>query len=151
MCEFDSECRELFCQMDNYKLMVLSTSLNDKVTSRMMSIVIIENKFYFQTDVTFRKYEQIQRNPNAALCADNIQIEGICREIGRPQDNAEFCELYSKHFSASYELYSRLKNERLFAVSPTYIQRWIYEEGRPFVEIFDFQNKVYDKKAYVIK
>lgn len=151
MDEFEVKCQALFNQIGNHKTMVLSTSLNDRVTSRMMSTIIIGDKFYFQTDVTFRKYKQIQGNPSVALCADNIQIEGICREIGYPQDNAEFCELYSKHFSVSYELYSRLKNERLFAVSPIYIQRWIYEDDRPFVEIFDFLNRVYKKKAYILQ
>lgn len=75
MDEFEVKRQAFFNQMDNHKSMALSTSLNNKVTSRMMSIVIIENKLYFQTDITFCKYKQIKYNPKVALCADNIQIE----------------------------------------------------------------------------
>ena len=38
------------------KKMVLSTLQSDKVSSRMMSVVLINGIFYFQTDKTFRKY-----------------------------------------------------------------------------------------------
>ena len=64
--------------------MVLSTSENDRVSSRMMSIVLINGIFCFQTDTELRKYHQLTVNPNVALCIDNIQIEGICSEKGRP-------------------------------------------------------------------
>lgn len=150
MNEFKIKCQEFFEHMGNHKTMVLSTSLNDKVTSRMMSIIIIHGKFYFQTDNTFRKYKQIQGNPHVALCTDNIQIEGVCREVGRPQDNSEFCKLYREYFSVSYELYSGLENERLFEISPTFIQKWIYDNGKPFVEAFDFENKTYSKWEYIV-
>ncbi|MDD6395459.1 MAG: pyridoxamine 5'-phosphate oxidase family protein [Firmicutes bacterium] len=149
MYEFEIKCREFFKQIGNHNTMVLSTSLNDKVTSRMMSIIVIDGKFYFQTDNTFRKYQQIQGNPNVALCADNIQIEGVCNEVGRPQLSPEFCKLYNENFSVSYKLYSELENERLFEIIPTYIQKWIYVDGKPFIGAFDFKNKIYTKQAYI--
>ena len=96
--------------------MVLSTSENDIVSSRMMSVVQIDGVFYFQTDITFRKYRQLSANPNVALCIDNIQIEGICEEIGQPLQNALFCERFEECFKGSYDAYTSLKNERLFAV-----------------------------------
>lgn len=80
------------------KTMVLSTSENDIVSSRMMSVVQIDGIFYFQTDVTFRKYHQILTNNNVALCIDNIQIEGICKELGHPLDNLSFCKCFKKCF-----------------------------------------------------
>lgn len=57
--------------------MVLSTSLNDVVTSRMMSVVLINKKIYFQTDRTFRKYRQLKENPRVSLCVDNMQIDRV--------------------------------------------------------------------------
>ena len=71
------------------KKMVLSTSLQDHVTSRMMSVVQREGIFYFQTDSEMRKYKQLSGNPRVALCIENIQIEGLCREIGRPPEDSE--------------------------------------------------------------
>ena len=46
-------------EFNNGKTMVLSSSENDKVTSRMMSVVCVDGLLYFQTDKTFRKYHQL--------------------------------------------------------------------------------------------
>lgn len=130
--------------------MVLSTSLNDVVTSRMMSIVTVGERLYFQTDKAFRKYEQIKANPYVALCMDNVQIEGICSEIGKPSENGEFVCAYKKHFPSSYERYSMLEMERLFAVTPVFIERWRYLGGNPYIEIFDVKNKQYRLAEYML-
>lgn len=149
MTNFKKEISTFFEQVGEYKLMVLSTGLNDRISSRMMSIVIFDGKFYFQTDKTLRKYEQLLGNPNISLCIDNIQIEGSCKELGKPADNAKFCELFEKYYKGSYDSYSMLSDERLFEVTPAFMERWIYEDGKPFVETFDFSADSYERKAYV--
>lgn len=130
--------------------MVLSTSLNDKVTSRMMSVIQLNGTFYFQTDKHFRKYGQLIKNENVALCIDNIQIEGRCKELGHPLECSDFCSLYKECFASSFERYSSLKNEVLFAVTPLHVERWLYKDGIPFVESFDIANKehcIYEYKG----
>ncbi len=141
----------LFEQLGNHKTMVLSTSYEDHITSRMMSIVIINDLFYFQTDKNFRKYIQLQKNNKAALCIDNFQIEGICKEIGKPLDNQQFCELFKKHYLGSYTAYSSLDNERLFILEPQYIKKWIYEDCKSYEEVYNFIEKIYRKKLYTGK
>lgn len=148
MGEFDIKVKKMFEALGEAKNMVLSTTLNNHVTSRMMSIIILENDFYFQTDKNFRKYEQIRGNHQVALCLDNVQIEGICHEVGKPIGSKEFCEQYEKFFKSSYERYTLMQNERLFRIEPTFIQKWIYENGIPFVERFDFAQKEYEKIQY---
>ena len=86
--------------------MVLSTSENNRVSSRMMSVVQIDGIFYFQTDATLNKYHQIKSNHNVALCIDNIQIEGICEEMGHPLEHASFCDIFQECFKGSYDAYS---------------------------------------------
>ena len=130
------------------KKMVLSTSFHDEVTSRMMSVVVIGQKIYFQTDRAFRKYEQLKKNPRVSLCADNLQIEGYCEEAGTPLDNTEFCEAYKKYFPGSYARYSALKNERLFAVTPTFVEKWLYIDGVPYIETLDIADQRYGLKRY---
>ena len=130
------------------KTMVLSTSLNDKVTSRMMSVIQQTGVFYFQTDRQFRKYDHLIKNENVALCTDNIQIEGIAKELGHPLENAAFCSLYKERFASSFERYSSLSNEVLFSVTPLHVERWLYKEGIPFIETFDIANKEYDIYEY---
>ena len=128
--------------------MVLSTSENDRVSSRMMSIVQINGMFWFQTDKKLKKYHQLSINQNVALCIDNIQIEGICEEIGHPLDNPVFCSVFQECFKGSFDAYTSLKNERLFVVKPVYIERWIYKNGSPYIESFSFENSQYCFEKY---
>lgn len=100
--EFQEAYANFYKEFAKSKKMVLSTSLNDVVTSRMMSILVLNKKMYFQTDKAFRKYSQLKGNPNVSLCIDNIQIEGHCEEIGHPSENIEFCEAYKKYYTGSY-------------------------------------------------
>lgn len=129
--------------------MVLSTSLHDHVTSRMMSIVQREGIFYFQTDREMRKYGQLSCNPHVALCIENIQIEGLCQQIGRPVENPDFCSLYEECFPGSFQRYSTLEKECLFAVTPLCIERWLYLEGKPFLEEMDVESQVYIRREYI--
>lgn len=128
--------------------MVLSTSENNRVSSRMMSVVQIDGIFYFQTDIKMNKYHQIIANNNVALCIDNIQIEGICEEIGHPLKNDVFCNAFKECFKGSYDAYSSLKNERLFSVKPLYIERWIYKDAVPYIETFDMNSQQYSFERY---
>lgn len=151
MIDFEKRANDFFCDFGTHKTMVLSTSQNDKVSSRMMSVLLLGGVFFFQTDRNLRKYSQIKSNQNVAFCANNIQIEGICKEIGKPADNAEFCKLYKEFYPSAYELYSNLEREVLFCVEPVFIQKWLYESGKPYIETFDFSLKKYGKRPYEIR
>ncbi|MBP5431245.1 pyridoxamine 5'-phosphate oxidase family protein [Ruminococcus sp.] len=129
--------------------MVISTSENDKVSSRMMSVVQINGSFYFQTDINLRKYHQLTVNKNIALCIDNIQIEGVCKEIGNPLENSDFCAAFQEMFKGSYDAYTSLNNERLFIVNPVFIERWIYKGSIPYIEIFDIEHGKYSCEQYI--
>lgn len=145
---FNEKYSELINQFGTSKKMVLSTAENNMVSSRMMSVIQIDGRFYFQTDRTFRKYRQLSLNPNVSLCIENIQIEGRCKEIGRPLENNEFLEKFQKCFPDSYKRYSLLENEVLFEITPTYIKRWIYMDSVPFIEIYDILNRKYLADEY---
>lgn len=140
---FSNKYKAFLSDFSKGRKMVLSTSENDIVSSRMMSVIQIDGTFYFQTDCTFRKYRQLSSNRNVALCIDNIQIEGICEELGHPLDNADFCRQFEECFKGSFDAYTSLENERLFAVKPVFIERWIYENGIPFIETFDVLKQNY--------
>ena len=148
---FEEQLLQFYKEFGKGKKMVLSTSKEDKVYSRMMSVVCIEGDFYFQTDRNFRKYHQIKDNPNVALCIDHIQIEGVCEELGQPLKNDAFCEVFKETFRGSYDMYTALENERFFVVKPTFIERWVYKDTVPFIETFDFVNKTYRLEEYKMK
>lgn len=147
---FEEKFLKFVNEFGKAKTMVLATSYKDNVTARMVSVVFIKNKFYFQTDKNFRKYKQIIKNPNVSLCIDNIQIDGLCQEIGRPSEHQKFSAAYKTHFSGSYQKYTHLEIERLFEISPKYIKRWHYIDGVPFIESFDFETKNYNMEEYII-
>lgn len=123
MSEFLNKYNDFLSVFNKGKSMVLSSCMDNKVSSRMMSIVCFDGLFYFQTDMSFRKYSELIHNPYVTLCIDNIQIEGVCKEIGHPMSNAQFCSEYEKNFNISFKMYSSLNNERLFEVSPTFVKR----------------------------
>lgn len=145
---FETKLNEFYFEFGLGRKMVLSTSSSDRVSSRMMSVIQIDGLFYFQTDKKMRKFKQITENPYVALCIDNIQIEGVCEELGRPLDVPSFCEAYKECFPTSFELYSSLEDERLFSVKPDYIERWLYENGHPYFEVFDLETKEYRLTKY---
>lgn len=147
--DFQEAYSKFYREFGESKKMVLSTSLNDIVTSRMMSMIVLHEKFYFQTDQNFRKYGQLKGNPNVSLCIDNVQIEGLCEEIGRPLDNTEFSDAYKKYFVSSYNRYTSLDNERLFVIAPTFIRRWLYIENILYIETFDVRNRNYELTQYI--
>lgn len=142
---FEVKLRELFDRLGESRIMVLATGDGSRISARSMSVVIYDNKFCFQTDRTFMKYRQLMMNKNAALCCENISVEGTAEEVGRPVGNARFCRLYKQHFEGSYNAYSELENEVVFRLTPKLIKMWIYEKGLPYVEIYDVENKEYKK------
>lgn len=149
---FAQKLNELFCKLGNHSIMCLATSLDNKVTARSMSIIIYDNKFYFQTDTNFQKAEQIKNNNNVALCCNNIQIEGVCKVLGHPLlgINSFFSDLYKKYYEGSFSKYSSLKDEILFEVMPSKISVWDYDDGKPYQEFFNFQDNTYQKVYYAI-
>ncbi len=145
--DFQQEYQQLLREFRN-KPMVLSTSLGGCVTSRMISVVLLQGKFCFQTDRRMRKYRQIMGNPQVALCADNLQIEGICEDVGRPAEHPAFCQLFQSCFPSAFRRYSLLEDERILSVTPTRIGRWRYIDDIPYVELFDIAQEQYQLMPY---
>lgn len=148
MNNFNMRISEFFSDFGTSKKIVLSTSDKNIVSSRMMSVVQINREFYFQTDMKLRKYQQLKKNTHVALCIDNIQIEGLCKELGHPLENETFCNTFMECFKGAYDAYTSLTNERLFVIKPTYIERWIYKDGTPYIESFDINAKNYRFEKY---
>jgi len=144
--KFEAASEKLFRDIGNSGIMVLSTCSGDRVTSRPMSVVVIDGRFFFQTDETYLKYRQLTDNPNVSLSVKNYSIEGIARDIGKPSENAGFMSAMTKYFQSAVSRWSALPSERVIEVSPTFIRSWIYENDIPFTEHFDFAKQIYIKE-----
>ncbi len=132
------------------KVMVLATSLDNRVTARSMSCVFMDNKICLQTDSHFLKYHQMIVNPRVALAVDNIQVEGRATIKGHPleEENRGFAGLFKEVHSSSYKSYSHMENEVVVEIAPTLITLWRYEAGKPFRDFVDITNKKANREYY---
>ena len=145
---FDESFTKLWKKIGTHGVMTLSTCAENRVTSRQMSVVVINGKFYCQTNENYLKYKQISQNPNVALCVNNFSIEGVCRDIGKPLDeeNSFAAKAFKKHFLLAYKAYSNLAEERLLEITPMLIYSWSYEGTKPYMEFWDFEASDYRKE-----
>ncbi len=139
--DFIQEWDALFESLGESPKMALATCSQNRPTARMMSCIISNQRFYLQTDKAFTKYAQIAENPRAALCVNNIQIEGQCRILGHPlaEKNAFFARLFEVHYPDSFAKYTHMANEVLIEISPRLITLWCYEKGQPYRKFLDFE------------
>lgn len=136
--------------LDDHKILILATSANDRVTARSMSCMNIGLNIYFQTDKRSIKYEQIKQNPQVALCAGNVQIEGMAK-IGNHSlgySNREFIELYKISHPDAFKTYSHLENTVVIKVEPTLITLWKYSDGKPYREFLFINSHKAEREYY---
>lgn len=137
---------QLWEKIGSHGVMVLSCCSHDRVTSRAMSVAVIDGKFYCQTDESYLKCRQLRENPKAALCFGNFSIEGVCRILGHPTEYDTFLAAMTEHFPSAAERWSALPSERVLEITPTLIYSWIYEQDIPYMEYWDFVNMTYRKE-----
>lgn len=142
---FSPRLSELWEKIGNHGVMALSTCYENRVTSRSMSVVVSNGRFYCQTDENYLKYKQISKKPNVALCFDNFSVEGICQSLGKPLEHDFFINALKAYFPNAAERWSGGKNECLLEISPALISSWIYEEDKPYKETWDFRSLRYHK------
>ncbi|MCI5753004.1 MAG: pyridoxamine 5'-phosphate oxidase family protein [Oscillospiraceae bacterium] len=143
---FSAHLPELWNRIGTHGVMTLSTCSDERVTSRPMSVVVIGGKFYCRTDENYLKCRQLRKNPNAALCHNNFSIEGKCRIIGRPYEHEAFIEAMKKHYGSAVERWSSLPSECVLEITPSLIYSWDYEDSKPYMEYWDFEDISYRKE-----
>lgn len=128
-------------------VMILSTCSDNRVTSRAMSVVVIDGKFYCQTDERYLKCRQIKANPKVSLCINNFSIEGECYIIGKPSENSFFIDKMKEYFSDAVSRWSKLPTECVLEITPKLVSSWIYEDNKPYIERWNFENSNYVKEV----
>lgn len=148
---FDEAVAIMFHQLGDFKIMALASSLNDYVMVRNVSCLFYDQKIYFKTDKNFRKTKQLLENPQAALCWNGIQIEGIAENKGLviEEPGGRFEKGYKKFLWNSYNAYSHEDTEILIEVAPKYVEIWDTSEGEYAYQIFlDFDKKEVEVRPY---
>lgn len=144
--DFPEQLTRLWDKIGTHGIMTLSTCADNRVTSRSMSMVVIDGRFYCQTDETYLKCRQISENPRVALCFQNLSVEGVCGIIGKPCEHPVFIGALKTYFPSAYTRWSALPTECVLEITPTLIYSWEYEDDKPFMEYWDFQNRTYRKE-----
>ncbi|MFX1274496.1 MAG: pyridoxamine 5'-phosphate oxidase family protein [Promethearchaeota archaeon] len=147
--ELKEEIEDFF---EKNKTLVLATSANDKVSARMIEFVNIGLTLMFETDKRSGKFKQIMKNPNVAVCAKNVQIEGIASVGEHPMDgsNMPFIELYKKHHQYAFQLYSHLENSIVIKIKPTLVTLWKNVDGQPFQDFLFVNEQKAERVCYDI-
>lgn len=124
---------EIVSSLENNRNWVLSTSSNNIVSSRSMSIINIGLDIYFQTNECYLKHRQMKENSNVSLCFSNISIEGTVEAIGNWKDpeNKDLMELYKTIHPNSFNAYGLLAGQIVYKVNPKIIKLWKYIDGNP--------------------
>ena len=143
--DFENKLPPLWESIGSCGVMTISACSHSRVTSRPVSVVVIDGKFYFQTDIRYLKCRQIKENPNIALSFRNFSIEGRCRIMDKPVMHRDFIKSMTEHFPSAVTRYSGVDTERVLEITPTLIYLWEYENDKPYMEYYDFRNDTYRK------
>ena len=138
---FEKEKNELFTKIGKTYNMVLSTSDRENVSSRMVSVISYNEKLYI-TSMKSEKLEQIEKNPNIALCADTMQIKGNGKILGYASDekNKEIMMEYKNILPESFELFASNPEAVLAEFTLVQCKWWKNVPARDGV-IIDFTDK----------
>ena len=151
--DYEALKQEVIEFLDKHKILVLATCADHRVTARAMSCVNRGLTIYFQTGTTSVKFKQFEHNPNVALCAGNVQIEGVAkiRKHSLDPSNTEFIEAYKKHHLGSFKAYSHLKINVVIEAEPRLITLWKYDaDHKPYREFLYVQENRAEWEYYDI-
>ena len=146
MSKEQADFQRLWNKIGSSGIMILSTCADNRVTSRAMSVVVIDGKFYCQTDERYLKCRQIKANPSVSLCVNNFSIEGECHIVGKSSENAFFITKMKEFFPYAVSRWSELPTECVLEITPKFVSSWIYEDNKPYIERWDFENSSYVKE-----
>lgn len=117
------------------EVVFLSTSKNNKVTVRSISLVNIENRIYFYTAKKSLKTQQIEANPNVAINFERYQMEGTAKILGDPflEENKEVLHKLQEKYPGALgaeDQFSKKEN-LLVEVHLNELREWVYEGNKP--------------------
>lgn len=140
--DFYEVSSETLKMLEDIKEMVFSTSLNDHVTSRTVSMACKGMTVVFLSYKNNTKCIQIQGNPNVALCIDKIQIEGTAamRGLLRDENNAAYSDIYKEKQERYFNRCKNKDNMDLITVDINFITCY-GPLGMHYVDKIDFAKR----------
>ncbi len=147
--EFSEARKNLLSQFVEKGNVVLSTSLNDVVTSRTVTLVPFNNALYFTSIKRpgAMKMGQIEKNPNVAICVSTTQITGIASILGlaSAEENAEVMAIYKEILPESYERFAVVPSCAVIKVELKTSKSWKVVDNNIETTTIDFMNETITK------
>jgi len=142
--------KEIIYDLNENKQIVLATSLNNRVTSRVVDFANDDLTIYFMSWNHNKKITQITGNSHVALSLNNIQIEAKAEILGRPTEERNKCllEFHKKKFSEIYvKTFSNIPEIVIVKITPISIVKFLNIDRRFYFVKMDIANK----KAYQMR
>jgi general stress protein 26 len=147
--DYEEKIKEVikFLESEESDTMVLATSFEDRALARNVLIFSRGLELYFFTWGHSRKCQQIRKNPNVALCKDDMKIEGMAEILGGllKEKNKEYVDFMRSKAPESIENWEKYPGMVIVRVKPTrivYGSRTINDNA--YLDFIDLENK----KAY---
>ena len=135
---YDDKYNETINFLKSKDSIVVATSDKDKVAARTVYFVMLNSCVYFLTSKAYDKYKQIVKNPNVALCSDNIQIQGVAKVKGHPglEENKAILKYFLEKCPEKErnKRYVKHKNTVFIEVEINKISIWI-NGGREYIDL----------------
>ena len=140
---YDDLKQEIINIIKNHQVMVLATVNGDKVSARNVLCWSDNLTLYSSSGGNKRKIWQISANPNVALAAGNIQIEGTAVLRGHPFDerNNEIIDDLKQNnqnlYKRAYGAWAARPDYELIEISPTRIALWKSGDPQSYTDILN--------------
>lgn len=110
MNDFISACEVMREQLGHDVTISLATSINDKVSVRIVDGYYQDGCIYIVTYLASQKMQEVTVNSNVAICKDLFSAQGIGTNMGHPK-NEDNLELSKKLREVFISFYDRHVNE----------------------------------------
>lgn len=146
---FQKTVRDKYKYFSDVKEMVLATSLNNHVTSRLVSVACFENHIYFLSWKHHTKCKQISQNPNVSFCHKNLQMIGnaTIKGVATSENNSEISRRFESKQPHIYRAFSMIDGMVIVETVITHIKAWEKTETGYFIDYIDIvQGKAFRKR-----
>lgn len=143
---FEEYKKSVLNQISEIKNIVLATSADGSVTTRLVGQLLYDNKIAFSTSGNSFKVEQINKNPNVAFFLNGLNIEAEARLCGHPEEHPVAVEAYVKKYPEYVSKYGYEPDDVLVIADIKKVQIYTFTD-RACKDIVDFK----EERAYRIE
>jgi hypothetical protein len=143
--DYDKRLNEVFSSLGKASEIVLSTSAQNRVTSRIVTCACNREEILFLSWGHHTKCKQISTNPCVALCHKNLQIEGRAEILGDPFSSANkvYADRFREKQPTIFENFSKLPGMILVRINLTSITAWTHDAQGHRIVHFDLEKRKY--------